>query len=59
MQDFIFKNPNAPDQYHQRANERDGAMAVLIGIGARKSVESGEPVRIADLTTLVPRAKRT
>jgi predicted dehydrogenase len=58
MQDFIFKDPNAPDPYHQHAGVRDGAMAVLLGIGARKSVESGAPVRIADLTSLVPRARR-
>ena len=59
MQDFIFKDPDAPDPYHQHADVRDGAMAVLLGIGARKSVESGAPVRIADLTSLVPRAQRT
>jgi hypothetical protein len=31
-------------------------MAVLLGIAARKSARSGQPVRIADLTSLVPLA---
>ena len=36
----------------------DGAMSILIGIAARKSIESGHPVRIAELSDLEPRAKR-
>jgi hypothetical protein len=30
-------------------------MSALVGIAARKSVKSGEPVRIAELTSLEPR----
>ena len=37
---------------------RDGAMSALIGIAARKSIESGHPVKIAELTDLEPRIKR-
>jgi hypothetical protein len=33
-------------------------MSILIGIAARKSIESGNPIRIEELTTLVPRVKR-
>ena len=33
-------------------------MSILIGVAARKSIESGEPVKIAELTDLEPRAKR-
>lgn len=58
LQDKIFANPDAPDPLKHTAGVRDGAMSILIGIAARKSVDSGEPVRIAELTDLVPRPKR-
>jgi len=54
----LFENPDAPDPYRQAADARQGAMAVLIGIAARNSVESRRPVQIASLTTLKPRAVR-
>jgi hypothetical protein len=52
----IFRTPEAPDTWRQAAGSRDGAMAILVGIGARKSIASGQPVRIADLTSLRPLA---
>ena len=55
MQDHIFRDPDGPDPYSQRAGLREGAMSALVGIAARKSVQSGEPVRIGELTTLEPR----
>ena len=58
LQNKIFKDPNAPDPLKHAAGVRDGAMSCLIGIAARKSIESGEPVRIAELTDLEPRATR-
>jgi predicted dehydrogenase len=58
LHDKIFKNPDAPDPYKHSAGVRDGAMSILIGIAARNSIETGEPVRIASLTDLQPRAKR-
>ena len=58
LHDKIFKNPDTPDPYKHTAGSRDGAMSILVGIAARKSIESGEPVRIAELTDLQPRAKR-
>ena len=58
LHDKIFRNPDAPDPYRHSAGTRDGAMSILIGIAARKSIESGEPIRIASLTDLEPRAKR-
>lgn len=58
LHDKIFKNPDAPDPYQHSAGVRDGAMSILIGIAARNSIESGEPVRIGSLTDLQPRAKR-
>lgn len=58
LQDKIFKNPELEDSYERAAGSRDGAMSVLIGVAARKSIESGEPVRIAELTDLEPREER-
>ncbi|MEZ5039484.1 MAG: Gfo/Idh/MocA family oxidoreductase [Saprospiraceae bacterium] len=58
LHDKIFRNPENPDPYKHSAGSRDGAMSCLIGIAARKSIESGHPVRIAELTDLEPRAKR-
>ncbi len=55
MQDHIFRDPDGPDPYGQRAGLREGAMSALVGIAARKSVQSGEPVRVGELTTLQPR----
>ena len=52
-------NPLAEDPYHQAAGSRDGAMSILIGIAARKSIESGAPVTIESLTSLQPKAIRT
>lgn len=58
LHDKIFRNPDNPDPLKHSAGLRDGAMSILIGIAARKSIESGEPIRIAELTDLQPRAKR-
>ena len=58
LHDKIFKNPSEKDSYDRAAGVRDGAMSILIGIAARKSIESGEPIRIAELTDLEPRPKR-
>ena len=58
LHDKIFKNPEASDPYGRSAGIRDGVMSVLIGIAARKSIESGDPIKIAELTELQPREKR-
>jgi len=58
LQEKIFSNPEMPDPYRRAAGMRDGAMSVLVGVAARKSIESGDPVRIASLTDLQPRVKR-
>jgi predicted dehydrogenase len=58
LHDKIFINPEQEDPYKHAAGIRDGAMSCLIGIAARKSIESGHPVRIAELTDLEPRLKR-
>ena len=58
MRDKIFKDPQAADPYQQAARVRDGVLAVLVGVAARKSVESGKPIRIADLTDISLQAVR-
>jgi hypothetical protein len=58
LQDKLFRNPDAADPLGHTAGSRDGAMSILIGVAARNSIESGEPVRIASLTDLRPRVKK-
>ncbi|MFY0654913.1 MAG: Gfo/Idh/MocA family oxidoreductase [Cyclobacteriaceae bacterium] len=58
LHDKIFKSPDATDPYDRAAGVRDGAMSVLIGVAARKSIESGDPIKIRELTDLEPRTKR-
>jgi predicted dehydrogenase len=52
MRDKIFKDPKAPDPFQQAATVRDGVMSVMVGVAARRSVETGKPIRIADLTDI-------
>lgn len=58
LKDKIFRYPSSPDTYRQSAGSRDGAMSALIGIAARKSIETGKIIRIEDLTELKPQAKK-
>jgi predicted dehydrogenase len=57
MKDKIFRYPSAPDRLQQAANARDGAMSVLIGVAARKSIDTGRSISIAELTDIVPQAR--
>jgi predicted dehydrogenase len=57
LRDQIFI-PGTPDPLRQCAGTRDGAFACLIGIAARNSIASGQPVRIADLTSLKPQSQK-
>jgi predicted dehydrogenase len=58
LQDKIFRNPEMPDPMRHSAGSRDGAMSILIGIAARKSIEEQRAVKIAELTDLVPKIVR-
>lgn len=51
----LFKDPDAPDTLKQAAGVREGAMSILVGIAARKSIDSGVPVKIEGLTSLKPK----
>jgi hypothetical protein len=51
LRDLIFRGITLPD--HMRLpGSRAGAMSCLTGIAARKSMDSGAPVKIADLVML-------
>lgn len=56
--DRIFLDPSAADPYKHSAGSRDGAMSILIGIAARKSIEEKRPVRIEELTDIKPHPTR-
>jgi hypothetical protein len=58
LHDQIFRTPGKKDPFDRPAGVRDGAMSILIGIAARKSIEARHPVRISELTDLEPRARR-
>ena len=57
LKDKIFL-PNKPDPLRQSAGTRDGALSVLVGVAARNSSKSGQPVKIADLTSIKPQAQK-
>lgn len=59
LHDKIFVNPEVPDPYGRTAGVRDGAMSILIGIAARKSIQTGNPIEISKLTDLKPQERRT
>jgi predicted dehydrogenase len=51
LRDLVFRGTSVPE--HLRLpGSRAGAMSCLTGIAARKSCDSGQPVRIADLVKL-------
>jgi hypothetical protein len=52
LKDKLFKDPKMADPYRQSAGTRDGAMSILVGIAARKSIDSGQPIKIKDLTDI-------
>ena len=57
MQKRIFVMPE--DNPHRvMEGTREGAMSILIGIAARKSIQQKRPVKISELTDLVPMANR-
>lgn len=58
LKDKLFKDPNLADPYRQSAGTRDGAMSILIGIAARKSIEAQKPIKVADLVDIELQAKR-
>lgn len=58
LHEQVFLTPGKEDPYNRAAGIRDGAMSILIGVAARKSIEACQPVRIAQLCDLEPRIRR-
>ncbi|MFD0798258.1 Gfo/Idh/MocA family oxidoreductase [Maribacter chungangensis] len=54
----LFVTPETPDDFDRTAGLRDGAMSILIGIAAHKSIQEKKPISIGDLTDLKPRKVR-
>ena len=57
LKDQIFI-PETADPLKQAAGIRDGALACLVGIAARKSIASGKPQLIEELTTIQPQVEK-
>ncbi|MEM9525884.1 MAG: Gfo/Idh/MocA family oxidoreductase [Bacteroidota bacterium] len=49
MLDYLFVNPDAADPLSHMAGTRDGALSILVGIAARKSIAEERPVRLDEL----------
>lgn len=58
MHDLLFRGEKTDEVLHHQADSRDGAMACLIGIAARKSIDEKRIVKIEELTDLVPKVNR-
>jgi len=58
LKDQIFRGESIPDPLHHAAGSRDGAMSILLGIAARKSIDEGRSVRIEELTDIKPHVTR-
>lgn len=58
MLDEMLKGIIEKPELHHASNERDGSMAVLIGIAARKSIDEAKTIKIAELTDLKPRVDK-
>lgn len=58
MADEIFRSKGPDPAMHHAADYRDGSMAVLIGIAARKSIDEGRAIRINGLTDLNPQVNK-
>jgi len=48
MQDAIFLG-SVPGSLNHMADSLAGAMSILTGVAANKSIETGQPVKIRDL----------
>jgi predicted dehydrogenase len=58
MHDRLFRDTGAADPFRLMAGTRDGAMSLLIGVAARKSIDEKRPVKISELTDIKPLERR-
>lgn len=56
MFDEMFRGQVKHPGLNQASGIREGALSVLVGIAARKSIDEGRPVKIKDLTSIQPGA---
>ena len=49
MLDYLFVNPDAADPLGHMAGTRDGALSILIGVAARRSIAERRAVRLDEL----------
>lgn len=52
LQDMLFTK-NQPDPLGHMADSRAGAMSIMIGISANKSIATGNPIRVRDLLEVI------
>ncbi len=57
MQNKILRGIETDKALHHAAGVRDGAMAILIGVAARKSIDEGRVVKISELTDIKSKVK--
>jgi predicted dehydrogenase len=50
----LFDPSAPPDRLGRRASQRDGAYSILTGVAAARSIDTGGPVKIADLLADAP-----
>lgn len=48
LRDRLFRNPSAPDPYHQMADTRAGMMSIGIGMAANLSMKEGRRVNLSE-----------
>ena len=48
----IFLDDNEPDPFNRKAGGIDGAMSILTGIAARRSIENGRTVKVGELLNI-------
>jgi hypothetical protein len=48
----LFDPGAPPDPFGRSADEIDGAASIALGVAANRSLETGVPVRVADLIPL-------
>lgn len=58
MLNRLFRDHNSIDTFHHVAGTRDGAISLLMGVAAGKSIEEKRPVKLAELTDIELMSKR-
>jgi predicted dehydrogenase len=54
----IFADDPPADPLRRKANQHDGAMSILVGVAAYRSIDANRPIRIPDLLDGAPLGRR-